>query len=148
VFVTVAELVSRAEWDMTEGEIRLALGTLEHLSEEAQGYGRGDWTVETVPNHVKTLIRKAALRHLRNPENFNQSRAGDETVGWGERNYTDASFTEAEIDQIRRIANPVLDELASIGVYAWSDRAPRELGWVPTTHGKDFPFFDRADDEW
>jgi len=61
------------DWALDEDERRLAASALEDASDLAREYGR-DWTPETVPRLVRTLVLAACVRYLRNPDGYTQSR--------------------------------------------------------------------------
>lgn len=82
-FATLEELVDGLEWELDEGERRLAVQTLDEASDLVRAYGR-NWTPENVPAFVKRLTLKVTARFLRNPDAYVSSRAGDETVAFQE----------------------------------------------------------------
>lgn len=137
---------------MDDNEKREATGALEVLSDDARAYGKSTWINATVtPREVKNLILKAAVRHMKNPEGFIQSRAGDETVTFTDRGEQagGAYFTDREITQLRGIARTVA---------FWSVPAngfPRHLypteipGYVPVSPpGEPFPMFSDQEEPW
>src|SRR5690625_985106 len=111
---TVSELQGRLDFDLTDAgdEGRdltpIAQAALEDLSEDVRFYGRQAWpTPDSAPALVKSIVLRAASRHMKNVDGFTQSRAGDETVEW----YDDKSgmggsahLSDAEIEQVKNIA--------------------------------------------
>src|SRR5699024_5849714 len=89
---------------------------------------------DTCPEIVKSLILRAAERHLRNPEGASQSRAGDETLMWDSKKDSragSAHFAEEEIEALRSVNSADGDlgfAFGTFGTYAWVDKkAPRDL---------------------
>lgn len=151
-FATLTELKGRLEWDLDAGEERIAQGALDDLSADAAFYGR-PWTDETVPAYIKTLVLKAAQRYMRNPDGYETSRAGDETLGWGERPGNEsgaASFTDKEIAAIRSLIRPAV--FGSVNVQAWGTKLPSaSVGRVPVSGypgERTFPYFSSEDGPW
>lgn len=138
-FASVTELQGRLEWEMDADEERIAQGALDDLSADATFYGNPRWTEVTVPPYIKTLVLKAAQRYMRNPDGYEQSRAGDETVAWGQRSDTDAGsayFSEKEIAAIKALVRPRV--FGSVNVQAYGTRlTSASVGLVPAQGGGD-----------
>lgn len=126
----------------------MAESALEDLSEDARFYGK-DWPVAAVPPIIKRLILRAAVRHMRNVDGYETSRAGDETVQWSEKNGQDgtAHFLPDEIKTIEQAAfgKPTL---RSASVFAFRNRATSRVGYVPTQNGDLFPMFSSETSPW
>ncbi|MFI6205913.1 hypothetical protein ACIBAI_05860 [Streptomyces sp. NPDC051041] len=142
-YATLDELKGRLDWELDEGEERIALGALVDASELAASYGR-EWPEATVPRLVKTLVLKAAARYVRNPNGYTQSRAGDETLAWSDAHGRDAGSVYFTRDEIR-----LLEDLAGRkrGIYsavvsAWGTKLPQRdaAGHVPVDYSADSPF--------
>lgn len=104
---TTDELAARLPFVMDTDEEREATGALEDLSDDARHYGRSTWDdPATVPAEVKNLVLRAAARHMKNPDGFTSSRAGDENVYWTDRGQDSgsATFTEAEIKKLKALS--------------------------------------------
>ncbi|MHC0432204.1 hypothetical protein ACX6XY_18745 [Streptomyces sp. O3] len=105
-YATLDELKARLDWDLDEDELRIGAGALEDASDLATVYGR-DWPEATPPRLVRTLVLKSAARYLRNPHGYTQSRAGDETLTWGDAHGRDAGsvyFTREEVRLLEGLA--------------------------------------------
>lgn len=145
--VTLEELKGRLDWELDDGEERLAQGALDDATALVLHYGHPSWTDITAPPVAKMIVRAAATRYLRNPDGYDQSRAGDETVGWGDAaQRPEVHLTPGEIDILRGTTGG--SGLWSAQLQAWpgmgegSGYAP---GYVPMDR-KPFPFY--ADDPW
>lgn len=154
-FATVPELQGRLEWTLSTDESRIALGVLEDLSEEARFYGRNWLTAAAAPRMIRTIVLKAAQRHMRNTDGYTQSRAGDEAVAWSDRGQESgsASLTEVEIKMIQRLVRP--NGLTSVEVVSWDTSSAKMIaagysatdvaGYVPVAGGGDpFPLYPGA----
>lgn len=148
LLISVEELAATLEWTLDDDEMRLAQGALEDLSEDARFYGDGSWTYDTAPRQVKSLVRRAVARHLRNPDGYTVSRAGDETVGWTDKGDSNGvlTFSDREIKMLRQMAGR--RGVLSVDTYAYRSSMepdPAPLGLVPTAGGGDpFPYFNDA----
>lgn len=146
-FATVSELQARLEWVLSEKEVGVAEDALEDLTLEAKFYGRLGWTEAKHPPLVKSIILKAAARFMRNYEAFEESRAGDETVGFMQGSVEPGTpeFTEKEILQIRTLA--AAPGFGTINVYTWgvTDK-PRD--YMAPMQDKDIPFISGEDRRW
>lgn len=158
---TLLELKERLDWELDEGEERVATGALEDLSEDARFYGSDYWDSVASPRQVKSLVLRAAARYMRNFEGYVQSRAGDETIIW-----TDDG-SEAGTAHFNRREQKILAELSgrvtgltSVGVIAYGSgrrQKPRYIdpfrqdlnegvGYAPTQNGEaPVPFFVDGD---
>lgn len=140
------DLLARLDWELDDSERRIAASALEDLSDDARRYGSTGWVSEAAaPRGVRTLILRAAVRYMRNPDGYIQSRAGDEIVGWAPRKEAvgAAEFTSAEKDEIKDMARRN-STLQTVGTYAYMapGASQRHCGHVPVHyHGKDFRFF-------
>lgn len=146
-FATVVELQERLDWTLSDGEQKVALGALEDLSEWARHYGRDGWDATNCPSMVKRLVLGAAARFMRNPEGYQTSRAGDETVDWQRSdNPGTASFNTQEQRAIWRIANPGSTGLHSLQIAAYSGGAKVDDNYVPVGDGdgEPFPFYSNG----
>lgn len=145
-FATLTDLQDRLEWQMSEDEQRVGEGALEDASELARAYGR-DWQPEAAPRLVRTLVLRAVVRYMRNPDGYTQSRAGDETVAWDKQpdEAGSVSFTDSEQRLIAELAGRKTS-IVSVPVYSYSYRSGRcRTGFAPVEiEGKPFPMF--ADD--
>lgn len=141
----VGMLQDRIEWQLDDGEIALAEGVLEDLSDEARLYGSMSWaTGETTPRQVINLVLRATIRYMRNPDGYVQSRAGDETVAWSDQRGENesAGFTAKEIKMLERFAGT--PAIYSVEISAWNSKIKSDqTGYVPTDipNEKPFPFF-------
>lgn len=150
-YATLDELKERLDWDLDNDELRIAAGALEDASDLAAVYGR-DWPEATPPRLVRTLVLKAAARYVRNPHGYTQSRAGDETLAWGDAHGRDAGsvyFTREEIRLLEGLAG-TRPTLTSVIVSAWDSRdRPVRAGLVPVDYdGKPFPMFSSDGEPW
>lgn len=102
-YPTMDEIVARLEFELEPKLEAAAEGHLQDMIIEAQVLGKR-WTPAGMPPIVAKCIRAAMIRWLRRPEGYVQSRAGDETLQWGEGDSEAAGapvFTRAEIDLIQ-----------------------------------------------
>ena len=149
-FATVPELQARLDWELDAGEQGVAQGALEDLSDDARYYGSASWDSGNAPRQVKTLVLRAAARFMRNPDGYLQSRAGDETLIWGDRGHESGSayFTDKEQQQLAQLAGKN-QGFYSVEVTAWGPTNPDGPGYVPvdgSTYAgtpKDFPLFQQ-----
>ena len=142
-FGTVDEVQARLEFDLDTAERGVVQGALEDLSDWARHYGRSTWTETTAPAFIKRLVIRAAARYARNPDGYEQSRAGDETVIWNHASKTpgSAEFSEDEIRAIKSYVRPA--GFGSIQMSAWdSVGQPDRLldQYVPVVNGEPMPF--------
>ncbi len=146
---TIEELAARLPFVMDEDEEREAMGALEDLSDDARHYGKSSWTEPaTTPPQVSRLVLKAAARHMKNPDGYTQSRAGDETLAWDEKGEEAgaAYFIPREIDQLRRLAG--ITKIFSVPMVAWGTKCRHREGLVPTEGGSPFPLFNSDEHPW
>lgn len=124
-FATLTELEARLEWDLDDGEKRIATGALESLSDDARFYGRNWLDAASAPAQVKNIVLKAAARFMRNPDSYTQSRAGDETLMWTDRGEAsgEAELSATQIKMIRALAGNV-STLISAGTSPWGTVDP------------------------
>lgn len=144
-YAELHELEDRLEWDLTDEEKRVGQSALEDLSDDATHHGR-DWTRANVPRVVRRTVLAAATRYLRNLEGVVQSRAGDETLVYGEdKSAGSAHFTSDEIQVIIRSAMGYNAGIGSIQVTVSSPRS-RSSDRVPVDYGgRPFPFYGDGD---
>ena len=149
-YATVDEVQTRLEWTLDTGERAVAQGALDDLSDWARHYGRA-WPVATVPTSVKRLVIRAAARYMRNPDGFEQSRAGDETVIFNHAAHTpgSAEFSDNEIKAIKATAR-LAPSMGSIQMTAHATKLPArwDEGLVQDETGAMFPFFDSDTEPW
>jgi len=130
---TLTELEARLDFPLVDevsedDRTSIAESALEDLSEDARHYGSPAWTdPQNTPAIVKSLILRAAKRYLVNTDGFEQSRSGDETVGWGnvtkDEQAGSAHFAPAEIAQIEKAGRGGrLPSFGSFGTYAWNSQ--------------------------
>ncbi|QDP44214.1 head-tail adaptor Ad1 [Streptomyces phage Celia] len=155
-YATLDDLKGRLDWTLDEDEERIAASSLEDASDLAAAYGR-DWPEGSAPRLVRTLVLKAAARYMKNPDGYTQSRAGDETLAWGDAAGTDAGtvyFTDEEKKLLSELGGR-RPGLSSVEVNAWgtclrrpyrAGQRPETAGWAPTDVDGErlFPIF--ADD--
>lgn len=161
-FATLDELEARCDWAFDEDEKRAAPGYLEEASDLARTYGRMAWEPETAPRMVKNIVISAVRRFMRNPDGYVVSRAGDETLQWGDRGEDAGTiyFTQAEIKLLRGMAGA--GGLYSAGISAWGPhrRTPGltyPKGYTPLDQTvpvagyegeKAFPYFTDPQEPW
>lgn len=153
-FAEVSDLVDRLDWELDEAEQRIAQAALDDLSDMARHYGR-EWNPETAPRMVRTTVLAAAVRYMRNPEGYTQSRAGDETVVWDDdaevRSMGTAKFSGSEIALLRELGGKARSSLTSAPLVAWgTGRNPRHIpGLVPVRgDGDPFPLYRSDTSPW
>lgn len=148
-YATVDEVQARLEWTLDEGERAVAQGALEDLSDDARHYGK-HWPVASVPPSIKRLVIRAVARYMRNPDGYEQSRAGDETVIFNRDRVGggSAEFTSAEIKAIKATARTIAS-VTSIQMTQGTKLPARwDEGFVPDQNGALFPFYDTDADPW
>ncbi|MFJ3907471.1 hypothetical protein [Streptomyces vinaceus] len=150
-YATLDELKGRLDWELDEDELRIGAAALEDASDLAAEYGR-DWRTATAPRLVKTLVLKAAARYVRNPHGYTQSRAGDETLAWGDigRDAGSVHFTREEIRLLAELAGR-RPGLTSAPITAWGTKThPGPMGLVPVDYpgGDRFPMFSDDRGPW
>lgn len=140
---------------MDEGESREALRAIEELSDEARHYGSEKWVdAASTPRQVINLVRKAAARHMKNPEGFVSSRAGDETVTWSDlrERMGDAQFTADERKRLRELGGNYHSGLHSVGVFGYQRKTRSRVvteGLVPCDDGsRPVPYFAHPTEPW
>ena len=144
-FASLEELQARLDWELDEGEERVAESSLEDASELARTHGREWEDPLTAPRIVRTLVLKACARYMKNYQGFTQSRAGDETVMWSDaagENLGQVYFTKEEIKLLQEYAGR-RTALISAPLLAYGNTGSRDNGYRPTGGGgKDFPMFE------
>ena len=148
-FADVTELAARLEWTLDDGELRVAEGALEALTFEAMEFGSSAWTEETCPPGVKSLILTAAARYVRNYNGYNESRAGDETLGWGavDREPDTPEFTKSERERIARYAH-ARPGFGTINIFTWGTRYADRGDLMAPMKDKDLPWIRADEREW
>ena len=143
LLASLDDLLARLDWELDVVEKRVASAALEDLSDDARHYGVSSWTPVTAPRTARTLVLRAAVRYMRNPYGYIQSRAGDEIVGWAPRKESGAAqFTDAEKDDLRDLGRRG-SKIQVVGTYVYMhpDDKVRNCSHVPVHyHGKGFPF--------
>jgi hypothetical protein len=152
-FATLDELKARLDWTLDADEERIAASALEDASDLARAHAGREWLdVASAPRLVRTLVLKACKRYMNNPQGFTQSRAGDETLGWGDDAGENAGTVYFSADEIK-----LLEQLGGkkSGIYsaevtAWrSVIRPVSAGLVPVQDGgKPFPLFASEVEPW
>ncbi|WP_394615887.1 hypothetical protein JNUCC0626_40155 [Lentzea sp. JNUCC 0626] len=150
-FASFDELKERLDWTLDADETRIAKAALDDLSGWARHYGRAWPDPSRAPQLVRTLVLGAAVRYMRNPEGYVQSRAGDETLGWsdlGDRAGS-AHFNDDEITALAAMSGK--SKLLSAPISAWGPQRKRHAGTgtVPVSGGgKQFPLFSDPASPW
>ncbi|MFH8414361.1 hypothetical protein [Streptomyces collinus] len=156
IFATLEELKARLDWTLDADEERIAASALEDASDLAVHYVGRDWPdAASAPRLIRTLVLKACKRHMNNPAGYTQSRAGDETLGWGDvqgENAGTVYFTPDEQKLLQEIGGRK-PGLISAQVTAWnSRRRPVAAGLVPVAEpapdAKPFPLFSDEVEPW
>ncbi|WP_028472120.1 hypothetical protein [Nocardioides alkalitolerans] len=150
---TVEQVADWLPFDMDEGEQRECQGAIAYLSDDARDFGSDSWVDEaSSPRQVINLVIKAAVRHMKNYEGYTNSRAGDESVSWGDHKGEDAgsaTFSASEKKRLGEMAGRFHSGLHTAGVYAWESKPRRQVvGRVPTSTGGTFPFFASDTEPW
>ncbi|MFE4451424.1 hypothetical protein [Streptomyces sp. NPDC056796] len=152
-FATLEELKGRLDWTLDADEERIATTALEDASDLARLHAGREWPEATsAPRLVRTLVLKACKRHMNNPAGYNQSRAGDETLGWNEDQGENAGtvyFSREEIKLLAQLGGQ-RPGLYSAEISAWNSRIrPVAAGLVPVDGGGDkFPLFSSDEHPW
>lgn len=146
--VTLEELEGRLDWELDAGEKKVAQGALDDATALVLYYGSSTWTETSAPPVAKMIVKAAATRYLRNPDGYDQSRAGDETVGWGDAaQRPEVYLAPGEIDILRGTSGG--GGLWSAQLQAWpgmGEGSGYTTGYVPMADGKPFPYY--VDDPW
>lgn len=151
--VTLDEIRGRIDWTLSPGEELMAQAAIDDLSEDARFYSGAEWALPAdAPTRILSLILRAAVRFLRNPEGASQSRAGDETLMWDNRANEKAGspyFTDDEIAEIKGGGSGTGSGLAfgTLGVWAWNNGTGRRDLTVETDPGYEPMPWVSADDE-
>ena len=150
--LTVDEVKARIDWDLDAGEEKLCLGYLETLSDDARYYAGKEWfTGAEAPPRVLSLILRATVRFLRNPEGASQSRAGDETLMWDNRHNEKAGspyFTDDEIDELKTLGGSSGGyAFGTLATWSWNNGTGRQdltIGTDPD--GDPMPWVSKDDE--
>lgn len=152
-FATLEELKGRLDWTLDADEERIATAALEDASDLARLHAGREWPDATsAPRLARTLVLKACKRYLNNPSGYNQSRAGDETLGWNEDQGENAGtvyFSREEVKLLAQLGGQK-PGIYSAQVSAWNSRIrPVAAGLVPVEGGGDkFPLFSDEVEPW
>ncbi|MGM9381110.1 hypothetical protein [Streptomyces antibioticus] len=154
-FATLEELKARLDWTLDADEERIATSALEDASDLACMYAGREWPDASAPRIVRTLVLKACKRYMNNPSGYTQSRAGDETLGWGDDQGENAGtvyFSNEEQKLLQEIGGRK-PGLVSAQVSAWNSvRRPVAAGLVPVAQpapdAKPFPLFSDEVEPW
>ena len=141
-FASMEDLLARLDWELGPEELRIAESALEDLSDDARFYGNANWTPVSAPRVVRTRVLRAAVRYLRNPDGYIQSRAGDEIVGWAPRKNTGAEFTQDEIAELKDAAKRS-SSMNTVGTYVYmnpTETYGRDMHVPVHYHGKGMIF--------
>lgn len=155
---SIEDLKERLDRELDERELKMADAALVDASELARFHGR-DWTdPAATPRLVKTLILRACMRYMHNPEGYVISRAGDETLTFSDRvgseQYGTVYFTADERRLLAELGGRT-GTLSTAGASAWGtvedwerhtgDCRPgrhSKLGLRPVDYGGDpFPLY-------
>ena len=132
---SIEELIARLPFTMDADETREALGALDDLSDDARHYGSEKWTTpEVTPRQVTQLILRAVARHMKNPDGYTSSQAGDERVDWAKQGEGagSATFTQAEIKRLNELGGFRSNSFFTVNTFAYgSALAPSTVGLVP-----------------
>lgn len=150
---TLDEITARLDWDLDEKEREVAAGILDDASDLARFYGSTSWTdAATAPPIARMLVRSAVVRYMKNPDGYTQSRAGDETVAWTDKDREAGTihFTEKEIKQLTAAAGKLHIGFGTVPIFAHNPRRHLcdEPGYVPADGGKPFPLYPDEDGPW
>lgn len=129
--VTRAELEARLDFTLSADQQRMADGAIESLSIQAAYICRlpATATPVTCPAWIKQIILNALELHIRNPDGFSFSRAGEESVGWNSRSPRGLTFTEEQEEKLRKGTRMSSSGISSISTVAWS--ADQSVHHVP-----------------
>lgn len=144
---TLADLQARLDWELDLSEEGVAQGAIDDLSDDARFYGKSTWDSTTAPRQVKSLVLRAAVRYVRNPDGYITSRAGDETVQWAENSDAGtAAFTEQERKMLAQIAGRG-SGIVSVQLIAHgpTNRNPRYINPYSKGPGGDDAIYAQAD---
>jgi hypothetical protein len=154
-YASLDELKERLDWTPDEAGERLAKAALDDATVLAMEYGR-QWPQDDPPRLVRTLVLRAARRFVENPQGYTTSRAGDETVQWGDAHGRDAGsvyFTRDEQKLLASLAGRSKG-ITSVDVSAWGPQRahPRKMvaGLVPDPGSPNNPihFFSDGVEPW
>ncbi|MEU7570327.1 hypothetical protein [Micromonospora sp. NPDC049240] len=152
-YATLDELKDRLDWELDADEERIARSSLDDASELARYYGK-DWADDAAPRLVKTVVLRACKRYMDNPQGYNQSRAGDETLGWSDRAPQVGSeagsvhFTVAEQKMLAGLAGSKRG-IYSAPISAWGTRPRRFEGLVPDAGSNEpIQMFSSDEEPW
>lgn len=103
LLATVEQLSARVgEPIATPAEVSLAEAMLQYASDQALIYGSANWSPETLPGVVRSVIIEAASRGYQHPAGYEMERADSVTFNVNEEWLRSAEFTDAQIDLVRK----------------------------------------------
>lgn len=139
--VTQAEIEARLEFTMSADQLRMANAAIESLSIQALHItGLPATTTDaTCPKWIKQIVLGALELHIRNPEGFSFSRAGEESVGWNSATPRGLQFTAEQEAKLKKGTRMSSSGISSISTVSWSTGANRShcagCDWVTRSHG-------------
>ena len=96
-YADLRDLEDLLDFDLTEQAQRAATQKIQAASDMAQHYSGMEWAESRAPRIVKSIVLNVVERYMRNPDNYIQSRAGDETLMWDDTGNRGAFyFTDEE----------------------------------------------------
>lgn len=146
---TTDQVVALLEEEPTPQMLTVIASGLDYasdLAEDVIGHGYPDGKA---PPKVSRIVAFAVARWVRNPDGFQQNRAGDETLAWFENKSADPGeiyFTAREIERLQAVGAPRMVGFGTFGVNRFEHgRCEDDTLWVSTTFGRygDFPLADR-----
>ena len=149
-FADLTDVEDLLDFELDEQAQRACVAKLQQASSMARHYARplGErWPESRCPAIVKTIVINVVERYMRNPDNYTQSRAGDETLAWeGSDGKGSFHFTDEEKEILADVGR------ASSGLYSvqtYQHNATQNPGdaWIPTSSGSFFPMF-AGQDAW
>lgn len=145
----IEDLLSRLDWELDDEEVSVAEGALEDASSLVRAHGNPLWGLEDgvpTPALARTIALSSARRFMVNTYGLTASRAGDETMQWGDVGDKAGApyLTRREEQLLARLARGNRSGLVSVPTFAWQSRpAPRPFaGHVPAEGPtRAFPMF-------
>lgn len=151
-FAQVGDIQRRLDFTLDEAESQAVSAHLEDMSNEARFHAKRDWPEPSdAPQMVRTTVIKSLVRWAKNMNGYKQSRAGDETLAWPEREPV-PEFTRAEIKLLRAIGDGHAGNfIGTVEFFAYEPqyRSTQHEGWLPVDGSpKLIPFFNPLTDGW